>query len=406
MAFLYSFVNFMQPGILIPDLAKFKPALAISIVALIGILFQKERSLATFSLKHKITVCILLFLFVQVLSVYYSGLASVTEMFSFWYKYAIYFVVSVLLITNETNLRRYIWGMMLGSCFVIFYGIYAVHAHLPSSVVIGGKAGAYGMYENHNDYTFIIIQNLPFMIYFWRDANTTGHALRKFILSIMILSCFYGVVLSQSRGGMIALVFEVGALLWFLVPRKKRVSYLFVFTIIGIGAIYYQFSIRAESSGEDYTAEDSKSSRFELWEAGWNMFKAHPLLGIGSTRFSEYAREYGDLSRDQYGKNAHNTYIEILAGTGILGILFFLRYVTLCLSVVNPNKVSTSPKMLALCVASYVALLSILARAFFDAKVYDWSFYTLGAICLSLFSLMTHLSSQNIEVPEGTSTNV
>ena len=34
-----------------------------------------------------------------------------------------------------------------------------------------------------------------------------------------------------------------------------------------------------------HSAADAESSRFELWQAGAEMIKAHPFLGIGSRSF-------------------------------------------------------------------------------------------------------------------------
>ena len=98
---------------------------------------------------------------IQVISVYYSGFRSMLEEFDFWLIYPLFVIASLLLIRDVASLRRYIWGVMLGSAVVIGYGL--VEVAIKSPDLAGGRAGAYGLYENHNDYTFIILMVLPFI---------------------------------------------------------------------------------------------------------------------------------------------------------------------------------------------------------------------------------------------------
>ena len=144
-----------------------------------------------------------MFVLVQVISVYYSGGRGMLEELGFWDVYLLFVAASLLSIHDARSLRRYVWGMMLGSAVVIAYGLYAVAVNLPT--LADGRAGAYGMYENHNDYTFIIIMVLPFAYLFVRLARAW---LTKLLLLALVGACMVGVALSLSRGGILALVLE------------------------------------------------------------------------------------------------------------------------------------------------------------------------------------------------------
>ena len=52
--------------------------------------------------------------------------------------------------------------MICGGIWIVVYGIYAVYEG--PNTARTGAAGAYGMYENHNDYTFIIIPDIAFRL--------------------------------------------------------------------------------------------------------------------------------------------------------------------------------------------------------------------------------------------------
>jgi hypothetical protein len=97
--------------------------------------------------RHPVFVWLCVFVLIQVISVYYSGMRSMLEELDFWLIYPLFVMTSLLPIRDLTALRRYIWGVMLGSAVVIGYGLVAVAIKSPD--LAGGRAGAYGLYENH-----------------------------------------------------------------------------------------------------------------------------------------------------------------------------------------------------------------------------------------------------------------
>ena len=82
-----------------------------------------------------------------------------------------------------------------------------------------GRAGAYGMYENHNDYTFIIHQILPF-IYLYSRHETS--AWKRMFLYLSLAICVVGILLSLSRGGILALLLEGLLIIIFAMTSPRR----------------------------------------------------------------------------------------------------------------------------------------------------------------------------------------
>jgi O-antigen ligase len=387
MTFLYSLFTFLQPGILFPSLAALRPILLLSLIALIvGAIripaYPRSTIFGNVAVKYLIG-----FVLVQVISVYYSGLRSMLDYFLYWYAYIAFIIVSVFLTTSLKDIERFILGMILGGEFIVIYGIYAVFYHLPSS--IGGRAGAYGMYENHNDYTFLIIQILPFTYMMMQRSNSS---LFKLLLRLMFFSQIFGVLLSQSRGGMVALLLELGLIYVYTTRAKIGLFKIMIMGVIAVGAMAYQIEHRDEEQGSSYTTADAKGSRFELWDAGANMFFTHPFLGVGSQRFGEYSRAYGEISHDNRGKNAHNTYVEIIATTGLLGVFCFYGFIKNSVKQMRELvKIDKTSAVGMYSLATLIAIYSILARAFFDSKTHDWSFYTLCVIAVSLYAYNAHI---------------
>jgi len=392
-SFAFPFANFFQPGVFWPQIADYRPLQIIAILALLGSLGRKATYSRLEALRHPCAKWLLFFLILQPLSVYRTGLYGMWQEFNFWLTYALFFLVSLRIVESPETLRRYIWGMMIGSAWIVFWGIYAVFAGLEETTN-GGRAGAYGMYENHNDYSFIIVQTLPFYFVYWR---TEKGFIRRTFLGIAALGSVLGIFMSLSRGGMMALVLQAALIVVFTTTKRTRLILLPLVFAVGAAAISYQYVKRAQNQGDSYTAEDAESSRWELWQAGGSMVAAHPILGVGSRSFGENATSYGEISHDNLGKNAHNTFIEAAATTGLIGLwAFVMMLVSTLKELRKPAGPAATPWEINTRNATLIAFATIIFRSLFDAKSWDWSYYVLITIAVATSAML-----KNRAIPEG-----
>ncbi|MCX7831899.1 MAG: O-antigen ligase family protein [Actinobacteria bacterium] len=75
----------------------------------------------------------------------------------------------------------------------------------------------------------------------------------------------------------------------------------------------------------------SFAHRLEIWKAGLRMIYKEPFNGLGPDTFRSTSRiyqgeKYGHIAADIVADNAHNYEIHIAAGTGVIGLLFFLSF--------------------------------------------------------------------------------
>jgi hypothetical protein len=71
------------------------------------------------------------------------------------------------------------------------------------------------------------------------------------------------------------------------------------------------------------------TNRFDIWKSGWEIFKAHPLIGTSHRYLLEAAF---DTTPDTYICKAwyttlHNTFVDVLASQGIIGFVIFVSLV-------------------------------------------------------------------------------
>lgn len=75
--------------------------------------------------------------------------------------------------------------------------------------------------------------------------------------------------------------------------------------------------------------EPSAAMRAEMLSAGWDIFRDHPVFGVGMDGYRQVLPLYSPQLGTRY---AHNTFMEILTGTGLLG---FIPFTALIISIVK-----------------------------------------------------------------------
>lgn len=72
---------------------------------------------------------------------------------------------------------------------------------------------------------------------------------------------------------------------------------------------------------------NSMLQRREYWKAGWNIFMAHPVFGVGTgdlkKSFKQYYIETNSRLLPEYRHRAHNQYLSIAIALGVMGLLVF-----------------------------------------------------------------------------------
>lgn len=77
------------------------------------------------------------------------------------------------------------------------------------------------------------------------------------------------------------------------------------------------------SPDNDYTSQ----VRLDLWNAAWEGFRDHPLMGWGQGNFNAIFNHHGSLqliSTEEFFDKSHNVFLELLSGTGVLGTLAYV----------------------------------------------------------------------------------
>lgn len=229
--------------------------------------------------------------------------------------------------THIPNL--FIWSVGLST--TLAFGGYFFGWSLFSQIhMSGGLIRSTGGASDPNSLSAMILFTLPFTIHRAFYPGSPGERILMFlIIPIMLLT----IVSTFSRSGFLTMIISFGLMMYhyrkYLRPRVFGFILLFgfcgfVFTIFTAPEKFMERQLSLLS-----WADTSLNRRYSYLVVGGDAIARNPLLGSGPGTFidvyqnSETSRMFSRSHADR-ARRAHNTYLEVLVGTGIIGFLLFM----------------------------------------------------------------------------------
>ena len=96
---------------------------------------------------------------------------------------------------------------------------------------------------------------------------------------------------------------------------------------------------QGDSAGLDFALAD----RLPIWHTAWEMFKAHPVNGVGPRAFRKAYPDYAAtddvwMENNTRGLHAHHWVLELMSETGLLGLLLFAALAIILIKMVKKHK--------------------------------------------------------------------
>lgn len=142
---------------------------------------------------------------------------------------------------------------------------------------------------------------------------------------------FICVIFSFTRGVWIGLAVAIPLMTFFVRPRILiYISLIGAFCFFGFYNFNSTFKNRIEHTLHRTNSADD--DRIWIWKANFEIFKDHPLLGVGYSENTTVTPAYYEklqAPKNTLVSHAHNQYLQWLAGTGLLGLGCYLYFVGL-----------------------------------------------------------------------------
>jgi O-antigen ligase len=120
--------------------------------------------------------------------------------------------------------------------------------------------------------------------------------------------------------------------LWLINKKYGQISLI----LAAIGAMPVALAVLNIGPLASRLYQGTLRNRLDYWNASINMFKDHPIFGVGIDRFGEYYRQYAvqnQIVQGQITDNAHSVYMQILATGGLITfipyllVIFYITYI-------------------------------------------------------------------------------
>jgi len=167
-----------------------------------------------------------------------------------------------------------------------------------------GRIQYVGIFNDPNDLGLLFVAAVPLAVYLGKRGGVFG---KPFWYGGVLL-LLYGVLLTNSRGAMLAVLMMAGIYVWY----RRGVVVAGTLGVAGLTIMKLAFSRMQELDA----TEESANGRVDAWYSGLQMFVSHPLFGVGAGNFTDY----NELT-------AHNSFVLVLAEAGFVGYVLWLSFV-------------------------------------------------------------------------------
>jgi len=177
------------------------------------------------------------------------------------------------------------------------------HVGLFDTHSIEGRVRYRGDLNDPNEVALVIAAGAIALVLAFMRRNR--ESLFRVVGALAIGVCIAAVMMTQSRGGQVAML-----LVFFVYLVRRYGVWAFV------PAALLAMPLLLLGGRSDASADQSTQERYEAWASGLDMFHKSPIFGVGAGQFVEH-----------HYLTAHNSFVLALAEMGFLGLVLFVAII-------------------------------------------------------------------------------
>ena len=197
---------------------------------------------------------------------------------------------------------------------------------------LGGSI--YGPYVNRNHYAGLmeLLAPIPLVISLSHLVQEKVRIAAGVAAAVMVGTIF----LSGSRGGMLAILVELGVFAAVLFREKRSIRIaisLTAFTVVLVGLLAWlggrELTSRVGSISTETRGEISGGMRLSIDRDVVRMFRDKPILGWGLGTFPVVYPKFRSFYTNFFVNEAHNDYAQLMAEMGLVGFCTLVWYMVI-----------------------------------------------------------------------------
>jgi len=398
--------------------------LSILILLFLGALFLFYKGSLTSV--HLSVVGVLLVIYIYFILSYFISNQSLSSFMSysflrydgnFFFAYIPFFALAIPYFDYEKVSRLYFNFIFFTFSLLSLAGIVGVLTKNYSRIILDDKYDGpmlVGLNSAHNATGSVYALACIFALVF----TLRSHKRHKIYYIIISLLCLIGLVMTQSRGSYAG--FIVGALIVVWLHFRSILKLIIVTAAISAVSIPLLFLTKLHERFLQILdiSNWTVGTRINLWKKALYLFKKSPIFGVGFGRFNDINYNinnsgYTLISLDEFvgvpkifytyhstnfdfsSAHAHNSYLQFLAETGIIGLGLIIFFWILCYRIIlrayNHTNNEFSKKMYLSCLGSIIVLFAMsFTENYFSATTMMMCLSVITSLSLGLYWQENH----------------
>lgn len=328
--------------------------------------------------------------------------AAAANDLGYWFAALLALLVVSTTIATPRQARLLVGAYAAGAALSVIVGV-ASGALVSSETALDTAASADGRFVGGGaDPNDLAAGLVPAIVLTAALTGQYRNPLTRWLLAVTIALMGFGLVATQSRGGMLAAL--VAVLAAFVLYRRKLAA-------VGVTALVVlaasAFFVTTPGAWERISNFDGGGTgRTELWQVGWRIFQDEPVAGVGLDNFRaqsyRYVREPGNLEYvnliAERPRVVHNVYLELLVETGVIGLTLFLTVIAGCLraawSAARSFERVGERRLAEISHSVLVASIALLVAGFFLSNATDFRLWIVLGLGPALFAIARTRSTE------------
>ena len=229
----------------------------------------------------------------------------------------------------------------------------------------------FAQFVNKNHFAYLIEMAIGLIIGLAFGERTK----QNLVYLAFLIPLWVALVLSNSRGGILAILVQVLIATMLLVRWPRLKIALAVVLVAGVcaGTLWVGGDRLANTiapATNDLTTNVASSrenaSRNEIWRATLKLFSAHPVIGAGLGGYWIGITAYHNASGALVPQEAHNDYLELLASGGVIGFVIGVWFLVTVIRVTKSNLSMSKGFVHALRAGAVIGIAGVLVHSLFD----------------------------------------
>lgn len=314
---IWTFVVVARPQDHLSFLLPLRPVLVISIITLIAMFFERPgQHRSIFSSTEVKLVCVLyLIMLAGVPMAAHRGVAFEFVLVGVP-SVLLYFAATVLQVNSIRRLNALMAVLALSLLFAAAF--YAADALGQRGVRVSA-----GLAYDPNDIAMVLTTFIPMGLYIF--FGPFGFKMKAVSVAGILLAAA-GIMLSGSRGGVLALATVVTVFLLSRAPHIRTAARVGIVAVLALVFINY-FAVvegRFENFGEDYNFKD-ETGRLHIWKQNLAIIAQNPILGtgVGCSTIS-LGLHRAEVGGTQAWQTSHSSVFQYAVDNGIPGFIIYV----------------------------------------------------------------------------------